>query len=80
MTWREFLNYFNDYQEIEQRNKKQTQMQTTQKTSKKDATGATDTEVDAEDEMKTLMEQEKERRLQELPKLRPADQIDITER
>ena len=55
-------------------------MQTTQKTSKKDATGATDAEVDAEDEMKTLMEQEKERRLQELPKLRPADQIDITER
>lgn len=80
VTWREFLNYFNDYQEIEQRNKKQTQMQATQKTSKKDATGATDAEVDAEDEMKTLMEQEKERRLQELPKLRPADQIDITER
>lgn len=23
LTWREFLNYFNDYQEIEQRNKKQ---------------------------------------------------------
>lgn len=25
LTWREFLNYFNDYQEIEQRNKKQSQ-------------------------------------------------------
>ena len=23
ITWREFLNYFNDYQEIEQRNRKQ---------------------------------------------------------
>ena len=54
-------------------------MQTTQSTIKKDAAGVAD-EADAENEMKTLMEQEKERRLQELPKLRPADQIDITER
>ena len=30
--------------------------------------------------MKTLMEQEKERRLEELPKLRFADQIDISEK
>lgn len=80
MTWREFLNYFNDYLEIEQRNRKQTQMQTTQKTAKKDANAANDPEAEAENEMMTLMEQEKERRLQELPKLRPADQIDITEK
>lgn len=29
--------------------------------------------------MKSLLDQEKERRLQELPQLRPADQIDISE-
>lgn len=40
LTWREFLNYFNDYQEIEQRNKKQSQTQTIQKDTKKDASGA----------------------------------------
>lgn len=79
LTWREFLSYFNDYQEIEHRNRKQTQMQTAQKTAKKDDT-ANDPEAEAEQEMMTLMEQEKERRLQELPKLRPADQIDITEK
>lgn len=71
LTWREFLNYFNDYQEIEQRNKKQSQMHTAQKVVKKD--DAADPEAEAENEMMTLMEQEKERRLQELPRLRPAD-------
>ena len=79
VTWREFLNYFNDYQEIEARNRKQTHVATAQKAVKKDD-GAHDPEAEAENEMMTLMEQEKERRLQELPKLRPADQIDITEK
>ena len=37
-------------------------------------------EADAADEIKGLMDQEKERRLQELPKLRFADQIDISEK
>lgn len=35
--------------------------------------------MDPEQEFKTLLQTEKERRLQELPKLRPADQIDIKE-
>ena len=35
--------------------------------------------VDQEEEFKTLMETEKERRLKELPTIRPADQIDITD-
>ena len=35
--------------------------------------------IDQEQEFKTLMEAEKERRLQELPKLRPQDMIDISE-
>jgi len=37
-------------------------------------------EVDQAQEIKSLLEQEKERRLQELPKLRQADQIDISEK
>ena len=78
LTWREFMNYFNDYQEIEQRNKKQSHMQTAQKSAVKKDEG--EQEADSADGMKTLMEQEKERRLQELPKLRPADQIDISEK
>jgi len=47
---------------------------------KKDAAGNEDPEAEAANEIKTLMEQEKERRLQELPKLRPADQIDVSEK
>lgn len=39
-----------------------------------------DEAADGVNEMKTLMEQEKERRLEELPKLRDADQIDISEK
>jgi hypothetical protein len=34
---------------------------------------------DPEEEVRTLLETEKQRRLLELPKLRPADQIDISE-
>jgi hypothetical protein len=79
LTWREYLNYFNDYQEIELRNKKQSNAMSQ---ASKAATNKED--VDGEDnnqnEMKTLMEQEKERRLEELPKLREADRIDITEK
>ncbi len=35
--------------------------------------------IDQEAEFKTLLEEEKERRLQDLPKLRPQDMIDISE-
>ena len=35
--------------------------------------------IDHEEEFKTLLEAEKERRLQALPKIRPQDQIDISE-
>lgn len=34
---------------------------------------------DPEEEVRTLLETEKQRRLKELPRLRPADQIDISE-
>ena len=37
-------------------------------------------EEDGNMEISSLMEQEKQRRLKELPKLRPADQIDVTEK
>jgi hypothetical protein len=36
-------------------------------------------QIDPEAELKSLLQNEKERRLKELPRLRPADQIDITE-
>lgn len=69
------MNYFNDYQEIELRNKKQSQMHTAAKAAQKE--GKEETEGT---EIKSLLEQEKERRLEELPKLRVADQIDISEK
>ena len=52
---------------------KQTQSSATKKNENDDV-------ADAANEMMSLMEQEKRRRLQELPKLRPADQIDISEK
>lgn len=80
IAWNEFLEYFNDYKEIEERNKKSAgQDMSDLKKGNQDKNTSVE-EVDPAQELKTLMEQEKERRLQELPKLRPADQIDISER
>ena len=62
ITWREFMNYFSDYQEIEHRNKRQSEMTQAKQTSKK-KDGTDDVVADEANEMKTLMEQEKERRL-----------------
>jgi len=76
IDWKEFLDYFNDFQEIEVRNSKKQDM--TQHKKLKDA-GDEEHEEDQETQMKSLLEQEKERRLQDLPRLRPADQIDISE-
>lgn len=45
----------------------------------KDETGNGE-EEDEEKNFMSLMEKEKQRRLMELPKLRPADQIDIKEK
>lgn len=73
LTWREFLNYFNDYQDIESRNKKQNNMPQSLKISRIDDVLGKNEDENKGDEMKTLMEQEKERRLEELPKLREAD-------
>lgn len=39
-----------------------------------------DDEAEGQNDMQTLMEKEKERRMAELPKLREADQIDIEEK
>ena len=77
ITWNEFLSYFEDYRVIEERNRKAKSYAQTRDAMKPKA----DTEevVDQEEELKNLLEQEKERRLLELPKLRPQDMIDITE-
>ena len=77
ITWREFLQYFEDYRDVEERNKKAKQFEKTRESLK---TSKSDHEpVDKAQEFRTLLQQEKERRLQELPKIRPADQIDIKE-
>ena len=76
ITWREFMNYFEDYQPIDARNKKSKAIESVKAQVKSKAAGET---INLDDEMKGLLEQEKERRLLELPKLRQADQIDITE-
>lgn len=70
ITWKEFMSYFEDYREIEERNKTTNTLQSV-KTSKKGA--QKEESVDPEADLKNLLEKEKERRLMELPKLRPAD-------
>ena len=66
ITWREFLSYFEDYKEIEERNKKaKTFAKTRQAISKTDEPIAET--LDPEEEFKTLLEEERERRMQELP-------------
>lgn len=79
ITWREFLSYFEDYKEIEERNKKNQKFQATRESIHKTAADPAAEVYDQEEEFKTLLEAEKERRLQDLPKLRPQDQIDISE-
>lgn len=71
ITWREFLNYFEDYRDIDERNKRAKQIEKNRESLAKTKTG--EQPVDREQEFKTLLQQEKERRLQELPKIRPAD-------
>ena len=79
ITWREFLNYFEDYREIEERNKKSKQIEKTRENIQKMMDPQQTEQADPDEEFKSLMETEKERRLQELPTIRPADQIDISE-
>lgn len=86
ITWREFMGYLTDYKEIDERNKRAKEIQKTRdkiqkerKGGKDDGSGAAD-EEDEEKNFISLMEKEKQRRLLELPKLRPADQIDIKEK
>ena len=64
ITWSEFLAYFQDYKEIEERNKKQKTFAATRETLNKAAgNNTTDEVIDEEEEFKTLLEAEKERRL-----------------
>lgn len=80
ITWREFMTYFNDYREIEERNKKAKEIQKTRQKFQKEREGGAASDEENPDQITSLMEKEKQRRLQELPKLRPADQIDISEK
>ena len=77
VTWREFMTYFTDYKEIEERNKKTKEIQKTREKTLKERKAGKDEEGNGSDNdeknFNTLMEKEKQRRMQELPKLRPAD-------
>ena len=63
VTWREFLSYFEDYKEIEERNKKGKQFQQTRDSLYKKDQDPSHEVIDHEEEFKTLLEAEKERRL-----------------
>lgn len=83
LTWREFMTYFDDYREIEDRNRKAKEIQKTRQKLQKERKGPNEDGAGSEEEgeqITSLMEKEKQRRLLELPKLRPADQIDISEK
>lgn len=77
ITWREFLAYFNDYKDIHARNRKTKDINNTraalQKERQNNNSQDTNQEGQAAFEILSLMEKEKQRRLQELPKLRPSD-------
>lgn len=80
ITWKEFLSYFEDYRDIDERNKKAKQIEAARENLRRNETlGKSAEPVDQEAEFKSLLQKEKERRMAELPKLRPADQIDISE-
>jgi len=80
VTWREFMTYFDDYRDVDDRNQKVKQIGEARKNMQKMKGPGTEMDnKDPLDEMKTLMEAEKERRLEDLPQIRPADMIDISE-
>lgn len=54
ITWREFLNYFEDYRDIDERNKKAKQIEKTRESLAKTKTG--EQPVDREQEFKTLLQ------------------------
>ena len=77
ITFREFKTYFDDYRIGEERNKKANSVNDKRKNLNKKK-GEDDMDIkDPKEEMKIMMEKEKERRLAEIPQLRPADEIDI---
>ena len=61
ITWNEFLSYFEDYKEIEERNKKNIRFNAARDAATKGADAGA--EINEEEEFKTLLEAEKERRL-----------------
>jgi len=71
---KEFLGYFYDFKEVQDRNRRGTTMEELkaqrERLFKKDLLGGED---DKDQQFKTLLEQEKERRLALIPRLRPAD-------
>ncbi|MFN9904710.1 MAG: hypothetical protein ACK56F_01125 [bacterium] len=71
ISWREFLSYFEDYQPIEVRNKHLSKLEVAKDNLQKAKNPAQ--QEDPQQEFKTLMQSEIERRCAELPKMRLAD-------
>ena len=80
ITWNEFMKYFTDYRDAEERNKKSKDLQRAREAMQRERNQAGKEEEEDGKDLRTLMELEKERRLKDMPKLRPADQIDISEK
>ena len=62
ITWKEFMTYFNDYRDIDDRNKKAKEIQKTRMQLQKERKGEEGSE-DEGDKITSLMEKEKQRRL-----------------
>jgi hypothetical protein len=56
VTWREFVTYFEDYQEIEMRNKKSKSIDATRAKLKEAEGGQKDEKFNPDEEMKSLLE------------------------
>ena len=74
MTWREFTSYFDDYKEIQERNKKADLSNKSNDTLENNLLRKIDRpELDPDQEFKNQMENEKQNKVLEIPMLRPAD-------
>jgi len=72
LSWKEFETYFFDYKEIEERNPKGSTAEQLKKR-RQELFRTDNLFLSKEEEFKSLLQKETERRLKELPKLRPAD-------
>jgi hypothetical protein len=73
ISWKEFVTYLEDYRPIEVRNKSDNVVENPKDKLKKEKALSLEKTIDPEEEQRTLMSKEVERRTAELPKMRLAD-------